>query len=69
MVTTDDLPETTLLRPDEVAAFLRISKKTVYRWYASGLLNGIKIGKALRIYRKSVIELVHKEKTQSTPRA
>ena len=66
MVTTDDLPDKTLLRPNEVASFLRVSLKTVYRWYARGSLKGIKVGRGLRIYRKSVIEALDRRETNKS---
>jgi excisionase family DNA binding protein len=59
-VSTDfhDLPHKTLLRPDEVAIFLSVSLKTVYRWYRSGLIEGIKVKRSLRIYRDSILRLI-----------
>ena len=54
----NDLPEKTLLRPDEVASFLRVSIKTVYRWCAKGQLHGVRLKRSLRIYRESVLESV-----------
>jgi excisionase family DNA binding protein len=53
-----DLPRKTLLRPDEVALFLRVSLKTVYRWHAKGLLQGIRFQRSLRIFRESVVKLI-----------
>lgn len=53
-----DLPHKTLLRPDEVAIFLSVSLKTVYRWYRSGLIDGTKVKRSLRIYRDSVLRLI-----------
>ena len=53
-----DLPQKTLLRPDEVAIFLSVSLKTVYRWYRSGLIDGTKVKRSLRIYRDSVLRLI-----------
>ena len=53
-----DLPKKTLLRPDEVALFLRVSLKTVYRWQAKGLLQGIRFQRSLRIFRESVVKLI-----------
>ena len=46
-----------LLRPDEVAAFMRVCVKTVYRWCEEGKLEGVKIGRTLRFYQKSVMDL------------
>jgi len=53
-----DLPHKTLLRPDEVAMFLSVSLKTVYRWYRSGLIEGTKVKRSLRIFRDSILRLV-----------
>jgi excisionase family DNA binding protein len=53
-----DLPHKTLLRPDEVALFMSVSLKTVYRWYRSGLIEGAKVKRSLRIYRDSILKLV-----------
>lgn len=53
-----DLPKKTLLRPDEVALFLRVSMKTIYRWHAKGLLEGIRFQRSLRIFRESVLKLI-----------
>jgi excisionase family DNA binding protein len=53
-----DLPLKTLLRPDEVASFLSVSLKTVYRWYRTGLIRGTKVKRSLRIYRDSILRLI-----------
>ncbi len=53
-----DLPKKTLLRPEEVALFLGVSLKTIYRWYRSGAIEGTKLKRSLRIYRESVLALV-----------
>ncbi len=53
-----DLPHKTLLRPDEVAVFLSVSLKTVYRWYRSGLIEGTKVKRSLRIFRESILRLI-----------
>ena len=44
-----DLPDKKLLRPDEVAAFWRVSVKTVYRWVEMGIMPGVKKGGTLRV--------------------
>ncbi len=59
-----DFPDKTLLRPDEVAAFFRVSVKTVYRWCAKGDLHGIRLKRSLRIYRQSVLEFVAKGRSE-----
>jgi len=45
-----------LLRPDEVADFFNVSKRTIYNWCESGLFQTCKIKQTIRIYRSSVIE-------------
>ena len=54
-----DLPEKSLLTPGDVALFLSISLKTVYRWHRSGTIRGIKLKGSLRIYRDSILNLFH----------
>jgi excisionase family DNA binding protein len=56
-----DLPSKTLLRPEEVALFLSVSLKTVYRWYHSGIIDGTKMNRCLRIRRDSVLKLIDGE--------
>ena len=46
-----DLPAKSLLRPDEVAQFWRVSTKTIYRWIDMGILPAIKKGGTIRILR------------------
>ena len=53
-----DLPNKTLLRPNDVASFLSVSLKTVYRWHRLGTIEGIKVKGSLRIYRDSILKLV-----------
>ena len=53
-----DLPEKSLLTPGDVASFLSISLKTVYRWHRSGTIRGVKLRGSLRIYRDSIVNLV-----------
>ncbi len=51
--------EKRLLRPDEVAAFLSVSKWTIYRWVEEGRLRATKVGPGcLRIFSDSVEVLV-----------
>jgi len=60
----EDLPQKSLLRPDEVAEFLSINEDTVYRYVDAGILTGTKVtGKMLRVYRKSVIAMVEAGRT------
>lgn len=60
-----DLPRKTLFRPDEVARFLSVSLKTILRWYHSGVIEGVKPGRSLRIYRESVVRLVDEKDSAS----
>jgi len=48
----NDLPQKSLLRPDEVAAFWSVSVKTIYRWIDLGILEGVKKGGTVRIPRE-----------------
>jgi excisionase family DNA binding protein len=51
----NELPNKSLLRPDEVAAYYSVSVKTVRGWIATGKLEAIKIaGGLLRIKRDAV---------------
>jgi excisionase family DNA binding protein len=59
-----DLPDKTLLRPRDVAAFLSVSLKTVYRWYRQGSITGIKVRGSLRIYRGSIVKLIDGMKSE-----
>ena len=46
------LPEKSLLRPDEVAAFWSVSVKTIYRWIDLGILEAVKKGGTVRVPRE-----------------
>lgn len=67
--------ESLLLRIQETAKLLGVSKWTVYRWVEEGRLRGTKIGQgSLRVFRTSVNELIEKAKvnrdpTQTIPRS
>lgn len=55
--------EPLLLRIQEAAEVLQVSKWTIYRWVDEGRLRGTKIGQgSLRVFRASVTELIEKEK-------
>lgn len=50
-----------LLRVDEAAECLSVSRWTIYRWVEEGKLRGAKIGKnSLRIFNESVQCLIQK---------
>jgi excisionase family DNA binding protein len=55
-----ELPPRTMLRPSEVASFLRVSERTVYRWFELGLIEGVRINKSLRITRGSILTLLQR---------
>ena len=56
--------ELPLLRVQEAAALLRVSKWTVYRWIEEGRLRGTKIGRgSLRIFRASLNGLIDGQRT------
>jgi len=49
------LPDKELLRPDEVAKYLGVTRQSIYRWIASGKLEAHKVaGRIIRIPRESV---------------
>lgn len=51
--------EKTLLRVEEAAAVLSVSRWTIYRWVEEGRLRGTKIGKgSVRIIRASITSLI-----------
>jgi excisionase family DNA binding protein len=60
---TDDMTQKELLRPDEVALRLNVSRWTVYRWVRKGLLEATKIGRgSLRIFARSVDDLIERKR-------
>ncbi|MBX3335522.1 MAG: helix-turn-helix domain-containing protein [Nitrospira sp.] len=57
--------EPILLRIQETAKLLRVSKWTIYRWVDEGRLRGTKIGRgSLRVFRASVEELIEKTRIE-----
>ncbi len=60
--------EKTLLRVGEAAAFLAVSRWTIYRWVEEGRLEGTKIGHgSLRVFRTSIMKLVEQNRTEGLP--
>lgn len=56
--------EPPLLRVQEAAALLRVSKWTIYRWIEEGRLRATKIGRgSLRIFRSSLNGLIEGQRT------
>lgn len=47
-----ELPNKSLLRPDEVAALWSVSVRTVYRWIDLGILEAVKKGGTVRVPRE-----------------
>ena len=55
-----------LLRVNEAAAVLNVSRWTVYRWVEEGKLSTTKIGKqSLRVISNSVDKLISEHRTDS----
>lgn len=55
--------EPVLLRVEEAARLLHVSRWTIYRWAYEGKLDATKIGKnTLRIFRDSVFALIEKSR-------
>jgi len=53
-----------LLRVDEAAMRLSVSRWTIYRWVQEGRLDATKIGKgSLRIFQTSVAALIEQNRT------
>jgi len=48
-----------LMRVDEAAAFLSVSRWTIYRWMEAGKLEGTKIGSgSVRVFKSSLDRLI-----------
>jgi len=48
-----------LMRVDEAAAFLSVSRWTIYRWMEAGKLEGSKVGRgSVRVFKSSLDRLV-----------
>lgn len=57
--------EPPLLRVQEAAALLRVSKWTIYRWIDEGRLGATKIGQgSLRIFRSSLNGLIDERRIE-----
>jgi excisionase family DNA binding protein len=49
-----------LLRPDEAAELLNVSRWTIYRWVKQGEIKATKIGRgSLRIFRNSLEKVIN----------
>lgn len=51
-------------RPDEVAIYFSISRRTVYRWIETGKIEAVKVGKMLRVPREALENIIIKETDQ-----
>ncbi len=55
---TNSLPKKELLRPDEVADYLRVKRRTIYRWIEAGKIEAVKTNGLLRIPREAVNKVI-----------
>src|SRR5438105_1633493 len=51
--------EKTLYTPEEVAASLRVTRRTVYEWLKIGRLRGLRVGRGWRIRAEDVEAFTH----------
>lgn len=52
-----------LLRPDEAARMLSVSRWTIYRWVGEGRLEGTRVGPgSLRVFAESVDALIRRNR-------
>jgi excisionase family DNA binding protein len=51
------LPNRDLLRVDEVAEHLGVTKKTIYAWISVGILEAKKVNTRIRIPRETVLKM------------
>ena len=51
-------------RPDEVAIYFSINRRTVYRWIETGKIEAVKVGKMLRISREALENIIIKKTDQ-----
>ena len=59
-ISIEDMPNRKFLRPAEVADFLSVSPKTVYRWCDMGLIESIKLNRSVRVLRDSVVNFLER---------
>lgn len=60
--------ESSLMRVNDAAQLLRVSKWTIYRWIEEGRLGATKIGHgSLRVFRESVTALVEANRMEHSP--
>jgi len=51
------------LSTNEVAEYLGVGRISIQRWYGSGYLRGVKIGKSWRIHRDELEDLLKRSET------
>ncbi len=56
-----------LLTVEEAAAYLRVSRATVWRWCKSHKVPAVKIGREWRILRRTLQELITRGLPEETP--
>jgi excisionase family DNA binding protein len=56
--TFPDLPKNDFLSPQEVASFLNVSLRTVYRLYHQGAIQSIGLNQSLKIKKDSLLQYV-----------
>lgn len=58
-----DLPD--FLKPDEVAAYLGVSRNTIYRWCKAGDIESIKVRKTLLIQKSTLLDWIAEQERAS----
>lgn len=53
--------EMEMMTPEEVADWLRVSTKTIYRWLEDGKLPALRVGRTYRIPRSEVLAMVRRQ--------
>jgi excisionase family DNA binding protein len=61
-------PEAEILTIDEVASFLKVAERTVYRLAAAKKIPAFKVGGAWRFSRLDIDQWIKQQSTGSTPR-
>ncbi len=64
-IVVDDVPNRKLLKPVEVAGYLGVSAKTIYRWCDMGLIESVKLNGSVRVLRASVVTFLRKGDTSA----
>ena len=50
-----------MLRIDEAASYLKVSKRTVYRLISSGQVEAFKVGHSLRVRKEAIREFISRQ--------